>query len=270
MTEPTSTTATSAAPSNPGPSAGPAPASAPAQNTPPAVNDRSRGHSPALDAREQQVEQQQPGGAKIKLGDQEFAEQELRDALGFKAEHEVRKANLPQSPDGYEVALPSDFKAPEGVKFEFDMNDPVLAQARQLAHARGLDQETFSSLLSLYAADKIGTQMQLANARNAEIQKLGTAASARINGLETWLKARVGSDADVLVNQMRAFPHAGMVRAFEKIVASFSNQGAVDFSQSGRVQEEAKGRIPGFENMDFKQQRVAQMQRMPPPPRETR
>jgi hypothetical protein len=207
--------------------------------------------------REQQAAPQE---RMVRVRDSDHSEQAVADALAHKAEQDVRKQSLPQSPDKYEVKLPPNFKAPEGVKFEFDMNDPGLARFRELAHARGMDQQTFSDALGIYAANKISEQERLAPARAAELSKLGSAAENRIGAVETWLKARVGNKADGLVAQMRQFPVAAMVETFEGIMDQFSRQGGVDFDQRGRVQEERPtGKIPGYENMTFAQKRVAQM-----------
>jgi hypothetical protein len=225
-----------------------------------AENPRVRGHSPARDSREQQAPQEE---RMVKVRDSDHSEQAVVDALAFKAEQDVRKQSLPPSPDKYEVKLPPSFKAPEGVKFEFDMNDPALKNFREMAHARGMDQETFSDALGIYAANKISEQQRLAPARAAELSKLGSAAENRINSVETWLKARVGNKADLIVSQMRAYPVAAMVETFETLMRDFSNQGGADFTQHGRSeQERPTGKIAGYENMTFAQKRAAQTAEM--------
>jgi hypothetical protein len=220
-------------------------------------NPRTRGHSPALDAREQQ--QDTVIESKVKFGDgTEYSESQVRDALAHKAEQEIRKQGLPQSPTGYEIKLPADFKAPEGIKFEFDLTDPGLAQFRQLAHARGMDQKTFSDALGVYAANKIAEQQKLGTARAAELGKLGSAANARIDAIETWLKSKIGARAGLFVGQMRNFPVAAMVESFEEIIRGASNQGGADFSQSGRQQQEPAPQVPAFDGTNFGQVRAAQ------------
>jgi hypothetical protein len=219
--------------------------------------DRTRGHSPARDAREQTPASQE---RMVRIGETDFTEKQITDSLAAHAEQSVRKQSLPPSPDKYEIKLPADFKPPEGVKFEFDMNDPGLARFQQLAHARGMDQETFSDALGIYAANKISEQQQLGPARAAEMSKLGSAGENRIGAIETWLKARVGTKADLMVAQLRAYPVASMVEAFEGLMQQFSNQGGADFDQRGRSeQEQPTGKIAGYENMSFAQKRVAQM-----------
>jgi hypothetical protein len=253
---------TQAAPS--GGNATPQPAAAAADGTTAdrsqAENPRTRGYSPARDAREQPEAVIEP---RVKINDVEYSESQVRDALAFKSEQDVRKQTLPQSPNGYKIELPADFKVPEGVRFEFDKNDPGLARFQQLAHARGMDQQTFSDALGVYAANKIAEQQRLVPARAAELSKLGSAAEARIGAVETWLKARIGTKANLIGAQLRNFPVASMVEGFEEIMQQFSRQGGADFDQRGRAPEEKPtGKIPGYENMSFTQKRVAQMGQM--------
>jgi hypothetical protein len=220
-------------------------------------NPRSRGISPARDFREGQQRQQQAPGASG-TGDSEFTHEQVNEALRFKAEQDIRKSGLPATADGYEVKLPADFQAPGGVTFEFDKNSNELKNFARLAHARGLDQQTFSEALGIYAANRIGEQQTLGVARNAEMQKLGSAANNRIAAVEVWLKSQVGSRADLIVSQLKNFPVAGMVEMFEQLARNSSSQGGADYSQSGRQQEDNTGKIPNYENMNFAQKRAAQ------------
>lgn len=258
------TTTTSTSPS-PAPAGTAGSADLFSRGAPPPVNDRSHGHSPAMEARAQQVEQ--PGANKVRVLGAEHDEQHVADALTAWSEAQVRKQGLPQSPDGYEIKLPADWKAPAGVQFEFDKSDGLLARARELAHARGIDQDTFSDMLGIYAANKIAEATQINTARTAELQKLGSASDQRLGMVETWLKAMTGSKATPIIAQLKAYPHAGMIEMFEGLISRFSNQGGVGFSQSHRNNEQPEGRIAGYEGMSFAQRRVAQMSRNPAAPR---
>lgn len=182
----------------------------------------------------------------------------VSELAAFKAESDIRKHSLPTSPDKYEIKLPPDFRAPEGVRFEFDANSADLKRARDIAHARGVDQETFSDMLGVYAATKIGEQQQLATARTAELAKLGSAAGQRIDAIDTWLHSQVGTKADLIVSQLKNYPVASMVEAFEELARQFSHQGSAPYSQSGRAQPENDGKIEGFDSMTFEQKRAAQ------------
>ncbi len=239
-------------------------------------NPRSRGHSPALDARgrpqqqdagtggqqsDAQRGQQDAGGTPqtIKIGDVEYSHDQVSQAIAHQIEQNARKAALPQDPRGYQLTLPPDFKPPEGVKFEFDQNSPELARFRQVAHANGLDQKAFSDALGVYAATKIGEQQQLTTARTAELTKLGSAAQARIDAIDTWLKARVGQKGALMAAQLRQYPVASMVEMWEGVMRAFSGQGGADYSQSGRQEQQNEaGKISGYENMNFAQKRAAQ------------
>jgi hypothetical protein len=127
--------------------AAPARPAMPAQNVAQPENnnaDRTRGHSPAMDARR---EQQAPQETMVKFADgSEHKESDLLAALGERAEAQSRKATLPSSPDGYAIKLPDDFQAPEGVRFEFNKADPALKAFREVAHKHGIPQAAFSDV----------------------------------------------------------------------------------------------------------------------------
>jgi hypothetical protein len=171
----------------------------------------------------------------------------------------AREAAIPVSFDKYEIKLPDGFKAPEGMQFEFNANDPAMAEARKAAHELKLDQAGFSRLLGIYAANKIA-EVQLTNSgRAAEMTKLGSTGPQRIDAIETWLKAKVGDKAGVMIATLKNYPVAANVEVFETLMRAFSSQGAGGFSQSGRETQEDQGKIPGYENMNFAQRRAAQM-----------
>jgi hypothetical protein len=184
------------------------------------------------------------------------------------AEYDVRKNTLPKSDTDYELKLPGSFQLPAGTTFEFDKNSPDLAAARKVAHARGLDQETFSDMLGVYAASKITEQTNQAKAREANLAALGAAGPQRVEAIATWLTAKAGDDGKQVGDFIRAYPAAPIVKAMENLIKQFSSQGGADFSQSHRDQAEEGGKIPGYENMSFVQRRIAQMsqaaQRRPP------
>jgi hypothetical protein len=239
-------------------------------NAPP-VNPRSQGHSPALDARQQQQTNAQQAGdgggqqqttaapSSVEIDGVSWTHDQLREAVAHRLEDQARRASLPTDPRSYKTTLPPDFKAPEGVNFEFDERDPALQHFRQVAHARGMSQDDFSSALGAFAATKIAEQTQLAHARNAELGKLGSAGQARIEAVSTWLRARAGGDAEVICNQLKNFPHSTMVRAFEAVMKAFSDQGGANYSQSGRQQVDTTPRMP-TELTTYEQKRAWQEQ----------
>lgn len=186
--------------------------------------------------------------------------QRVNDLAAFRAEADVKRAAIPAAADKYEASLPADFKAPEGMQFQLNADDPALKQFREIAHKRGLDQETFSEALGAFAAVKIAEHQQITTARDAEMAKLGTAGQTRIDNIETWLKAKVGDKANVLIGTLKQFPVAANVEAIEGIMRAFSAQGSGNYTQGGREGEADKGKIAGYESMSFEQRRHAQEQ----------
>jgi hypothetical protein len=175
------------------------------------------------------------------------------------AESVARAQAIPVSPDKYEIKLPEGFKPPEGMQFEFRADDPAMLEARKAAHELKLDQNGFSRLLGIYAANKLSDSQAETAARTAELGKLGPTAQQRIEAVETWLNAKVGDKAGVMVATLKAFPVAANVEAFEGLMRAFSSQGGSTVTGSGRDGAEDQGKIPGYENMNFIQRRAAQM-----------
>lgn len=153
------------------------------------------------------------------------------------AADDVAKLSRPQAPDAYEVKLPADFRPPEGVEFKFRDGDPLLAQAKTMAHEMGISQEHFSKLLGLYAGAQVADQQQMTTARNAEIAKLGTTGPARVTAVNTWLDAM---GVPGLKGRMWT---AADVHAFEGLITKFTSQGGASFRATGREPPPPAGRL---------------------------
>ena len=110
----------------------------------------------------------------------------------WKAAETAKAAQRPQEANAYKIDLPADWKPPEGVEFQFKQDDPLMVHARAWAHTAGLTQEQFSQALGLYASAQVGMNQQIQQAREAEIQKLGSNAQARVDSLIAGLKGLVG------------------------------------------------------------------------------
>ena len=178
----------------------------------------------------------------------------------FKASADVRRSTLPPSPNDYKAELPADFKIPEGIKYEFNNADPLLAQAQAVAHEAGLSQDQFSKLLAIYAGGQVASQQQISNARNAEVAKLGAAGPARIDALTTFFRAYLGeSDGNAVM--ARAFTAADVQR-LEKLVGKITGQGGAPFrgngreppQQAGRLSDEQIGRLTPAQRLDYSRQ----------------
>jgi hypothetical protein len=249
----------------------------------PAENPNTRGVSPARDAREaaaarqpgqqegqQEGQQQQTSGSdEVTIGDVKISPDKFKAIMQRQGEIDAREIGLPKDASGYELKVPENFKLPAGLKsFEFNKDDPFLAQARQLAHERKIDQSTFSEVLGLYAGERIAEMTKINTARTAEIAKLGSLAPSRIDAVKTWAHGVLGSDLGGAIEQMLVT--AKHVEAFESIINKFSRQGGTPFSQGHREGEPPKGTIPGYANMSFEQKRAAQMNQNPPAQRTSR
>jgi hypothetical protein len=235
-------------------------------------NPRAKGHSPARDIYEAAAraraeapaanasDQQPPApeaGPKIKVGKFEVSEGELATMMDRQAQDDLRKATVPPTPDAYKLEISPDAKLPGDVKFQFDGNDPGLIAAKNWAHSRGLDQSAFSEMLTLYASHVAQQESFLAERSRAEIAKAGVNAPQRMDAVTRWITAEVGeADAKPIRATIVTDAH---LRFYEKLMNKISSQGGASFSQSHRVPPDTGG-IPGFENMSFAQQRLAQDQ----------
>ena len=159
----------------------------------------------------------------------------------FEASDKVRRATLPPSPNDYKAELPTDFKVPDGVTFQFNAADPLLAQAQTVAHEAGLSQAQFSKLLAIYAGGQVSSAQQIQTARNAEVQKLGATGPSRIDALTTFFRAYLG-EADGNAVMARAFTAADVQR-LEKMVSKITGQGGAPFRGNGREPPQQAGRL---------------------------
>lgn len=243
MAEATPTTPSSPAPAAPSPSPAPA-APVAAAPTPPAGDP-----SPTTPAKPEWAPDNfwDPAKGELKGADLRKSYDEL---TAFKAADDVKRLALPAKPEDYKLALPKDFKPPEGVEFKLDETDPLFAQARTWAKENGLSQEAFEKGIGMIAARDVATQQMLTEARNAEIGKLGATGTARVTAVNTFL------DAKGLAPLKSMMVTAEIVQAMEKLVGMLS--GADTFSQQHRTTPPPANEIPGIENMSFREARAAQ------------
>jgi hypothetical protein len=180
-------------------------------------------------------------GEKHKFGEFEFTEAELSEFLTSKADAELRKASLPATPADYKAELPANFEMPAGVEVKIDEADPLLIDARNWAHSKGLDQATFSEMVGLYASSKAKETAQLNAAHADQVAKMGANGTQRVSALEVWLRGMVG---DKLAGPMRSMMvTADIVKGLETLQQKFSSQGSASFSQAHRAPQEPQGRI---------------------------
>lgn len=117
---------------------------------------------------------------------------------------------VPETADGYELAVPDDVKLWNDQKLQINPDDPMLGEFKELAHKFGLGTEAAkeffgmgtkflaSNLNSMFTADKAQV--------DAEIAKLGDNASETIDSLINSVGEAVGSreDAVALLSEIRS------------------------------------------------------------------
>jgi hypothetical protein len=174
------------------------------------------------------------------FGNLELKGQEILDLLKFKGETDLRRAAVPADPSQYKIEA-KDVVLPPGVEWRFNDADPALAAARTWAHANGLSQDQFGSLLGQYASMEAAKEATFRTAMKRELDALGTNATMRVSALETWLNGVVGPD---LAKHMRGgMFSAKIVEGLEKIATQFASQGHAPFTQYGRTPPDAPGRV---------------------------
>jgi hypothetical protein len=188
--------------------------------------------------------------------------QHYKDLATFKATEDSRRLTLPKTPDEYLPQLPKDFQAPQGIEYKIDANNPVMAQARQLMHdidtGKVSGQAAFEKMLSLHAANEIGTVQTLKAARDAEVGKLGPAGPARVTAVEGFLNAQLGeADGKIMSTMLVTAKH---VEGFERLMAAFRNQGSGSFqparapSEPARVSPEQYAKMTYSEKKEYAEQ----------------
>lgn len=150
--------------------------------------------------------------------------------------------------------LPDGFTPPAGVDFKLDVNDPLIAQARTLAHAKGWSQQDFSEALGLYAATKLNEAVQYEAAKTQALAGLGVNGPARIDAVTRWLGANFPeSTVKPVLATLATTQHVEM---FEKIIGKLTSQGAAPFSQRGREVDEGKLTDEQYNQLTYSQKKA--------------
>jgi hypothetical protein len=188
---------------------------------------------------DQQQPQPQPqplnSDGKIQLTpDIALSETELRDLLAFKSAEDSRRLTAPQKVEDFKLELPADLKMPQGVTFQIDPNNPAVEPARQFALRNNLSQQQFSEMLGLYAASQAKEMVAFNAAKQAEVDKLGMAAGARVDSIKTWLKSMSGNHFNALCKVLELAPVAETVVGLEHLMHRYVSQGGGSFSGAHR------------------------------------
>jgi hypothetical protein len=163
----------------------------------------------------------------------EVSEQELRDLVAHKAQTDSQKLTTPK-PGEYQLKFNDDFILPQGVEWRWNEADPLLAQVREFASTNNMSQATFSRLLQMHAASRVGEDMAFAEAKAREVQALGDAANQRVDAVKTWLKAMAPDHFAGLARVLEMAPSAATVRGLEALMHRYTTQGGAGFNGAHR------------------------------------
>jgi hypothetical protein len=169
---------------------------------------------------------------KYQFGDLELTGQQISDLLKHKGETDLRRAAVPADPSQYKIEA-KDVVLPPGVEWRFNEADPALAAARTWAHANGLSQDQFGSLIGHYASMEAAKEATFRASMKRELDALGANATMRVTALETWLNGMVGPE--IAKHMRQGMFSAKIVEGLELIAKKFATQGHASFTQHGRV-----------------------------------
>jgi hypothetical protein len=174
-------------------------------------------------------------GGKLKVGEYELSAEDVRGLLERKSVEDSRRASMPATAGGYEVALPSDFQIPAGLEWAWDetpVGQATMGQVKAWCFENGFDQHQFSKMISFFAGHQLREQQEFNKARSAEITKLGSNAAGRVDAVGTWLDAMVGSKSAAALRKSLLLSE--QVVAYEKLMRAFVSQGVSGNIGAGR------------------------------------
>jgi hypothetical protein len=176
---------------------------------------------------------------KLRVGEFELSPDDIAALMATKAQADLRATQVLADASGYKPDLPADMQLPPGIEFKIDTADPAYRDLAAFAHARGWDQEAFSTAIGIFASREARQAAAFNEAQRAEVQKLGANGTSRVTAVETWLRSTLGDD---LASGMRGMiVTEKIVRGFEKLAAQHTTQGAALFSQAHRTPEPSPG-----------------------------
>ncbi|MDQ0132659.1 hypothetical protein J2T08_000560 [Neorhizobium galegae] len=192
-----------------------------------------------------------------------FKSDDFNALVAFKAEHDSNAALVPEKPDGYQLALPKDFKLPEGFELPegqeiaIDEADPRLGPAREFAHAKGFSQSQFEELVAMGVQMDIAEQANIKRLVDEQAEKLGPNGKARISAVTTWLGAKLGGEfAQALAPMLYT---EKQVKAFERLMQLNrgdvpGNPGAGRDSGKTEISDEEYNKMSPTERINYARQ----------------
>jgi hypothetical protein len=161
---------------------------------------------------------------RLQVGEMLLSEADIRSLITEKAAADLRKTQVPATPESYAAELPKDFKLPEGIEYKFDTSNLAFVDARAWAHREGLTQAQFSQLLSFHANTQIAEQVMIGNAAKVKLPPEARSDIARAAATSRWrrhraaIKARAVADGEPEDSNVVSFAAARTRRATEQMM----------------------------------------------------
>jgi hypothetical protein len=204
-------------------------------------------------------------GEKIRFGETEYTAKEISEAVAFKAEQDLRKAQIPATAAEYKLELPQDFKLPNGAQVQVaPVTDPIKGPAmrafQEWSFKNGLSQTQFGEALGLYASATSNEQIAIANAAQREMEAAGVNAPVRVDAVSLWLKSDYPGAAKAFIATLAT---SKQLDAWESIITRSVNGGAGSFSRRGnepeaeKLSDEAYGKLSYNEKKEYAAQASA-------------
>jgi hypothetical protein len=178
---------------------------------------------------------------------------DIQNLLTEKSARELRATQVPADASLYTLP-PNEL---DGVKFEWNANDPALLDFRNWAFKAGLTNEQFGQALGLYVRRALEENRQFQTQLAAEREKLGTAAASRVDTVATFIRGRLGEDGARALLPMLVTSAA--VQSFERLISQFCSQGSGSFntnlkeppSGAQKVTDEQWAKMSSAERLDY-------------------
>lgn len=157
------------------------------------------------------------------------------------AERQAALASRKPEDIKFEVKLPPEVKAPDGMKLTIDEKDPRIPVLREMAIEHGLDQPVIDKLVAMDAKLKIEQHAAEVARVKAEDAKLGANGNDRKKAISTWadgLKAKGELSPGEYSELQILGATADGVTLIEKLIAKAN--GSVPGTQPGRPQTPAQ------------------------------
>lgn len=165
----------------------------------------------------------------LKVGDLAAAYRDL------KAAQDARLADVPAADGAYDLALPADFKVPEGFAVEIKADDPLWADFQSIARDAGVPKGDFQKFVGAFAKYQIAAQEADVATYVAEKTALGANADTRIKAADDWMAANLKADEREALGG--ALISAAGVRAIERVIALKSGPVAATGAGATNVQQ---------------------------------